>query len=336
VLLDAYRGAVNFYIRSLWKIKGKLDKATLERMRRTRLTNRYKANALRNALSIVISTRKACKVIKQWSAIPVFNGSAQLDAKFITIEPGKGSFDYVMKLSTLCPYKRISIPFNGNKALSKWLGFPGARLLNAIQLRKDSFSLQIDIPDQPLKDTGEVLGVDIGVNKLLALSDGRFLGTEFKSIRDKMRRRKSGSKGMQRARRERANYVNQALNRLPWKSLRILGMEDLKNLKKGKSKKRNKNFRKAIAPWVYRQVLSRARSKAQENRVRLVLVNPANTSRTCPKCGTVHKMNRMGEKFQCIACNHMGDSDHVGALNVLARTMLIVGSLESPMLKKAV
>src|SRR5919198_877759 len=34
-LMEAYRAGVNFYIRSLWKDRGKLDKATLARLKPT-------------------------------------------------------------------------------------------------------------------------------------------------------------------------------------------------------------------------------------------------------------------------------------------------------------
>jgi transposase len=33
----------------------------------------------------------------------------------------------------------------------------------------------------------------------------------------------------------------------------------------------------------------------------------------------VAKVNRKGEKFQCIACNLTGDADYIGALNILAK-----------------
>jgi putative transposase len=92
-------------------------------------------------------------------------------------------------------------------------------------------------------------------------------------------------------------------------------------LKKGKQKNRSKRFRKAIAPWAYRQVMTRIPMLAQENRVRLVAVNPRDTSRTCPHCGSVARENRRGENFRCISCNYSADADHVGALNVLAKTL---------------
>jgi hypothetical protein len=60
-LLEAYRAAVNFYIRSLWNERGKLDKATLSRLKSTRLSQRYKSQALKQALEIVIAKQSLFK-----------------------------------------------------------------------------------------------------------------------------------------------------------------------------------------------------------------------------------------------------------------------------------
>ena len=63
-------------------------------------------------------------------------------------------------------------------------------------------------------------------------------------------------------------------------------------------------------------------------------VHPAKTSQTCPECGTVSNLNRKGENFKCVKCNYTNDSDTVGALNVLARTLSTLGNLEFPRAKK--
>ena len=89
-----------------------------------------------------------------------------------------------------------------------------------------------------------------------------------------------------------------------------------------------------MAPWTYRQVTNRMVELAQENRVRLVQVPSAYTSRICPECGMESKENRKGEYFACIACGYKGDADTVGACNVLARTLATIGSVESPVLQK--
>jgi len=60
-IVEAYRGAVNFYVRSLWQVPGRLDKQTLARLPAecTRLQSMQKAQALRQALTIVSSMRAA-------------------------------------------------------------------------------------------------------------------------------------------------------------------------------------------------------------------------------------------------------------------------------------
>lgn len=153
------------------------------------------------------------------------------------------------------------------------------------------------------------MGIDIGVHKLISDSNGDHYGKEFKKVRDKIRRRKPGSESRARAFRERENLINRAINQLPLAGVKVIGVEALHDMKRGKQEKRGKSFRKAMAPWTYRRVLTRIENKAQENRVLLVKLDPANTSRTCPACGAVHKDNRRGEKFLCLTCDHAGDAD---------------------------
>jgi hypothetical protein len=48
-------------------------------------------------------------------------------------------------------------------------------------------------------------------------------------------------------------------------TLATLAIEDLKHLKTGKQKNRGKQFRKAMAPWTYCQVIEVVTQKCQEN-----------------------------------------------------------------------
>ena len=331
-LLQAYRGAVNFYIKSLWTIPGKLDKFTLARLQDTRLSERYKSNALKQALETVVATKRSAKELCKQASCPVFNGSAILDSKFVSVEPGEKSFDLVVRISSLRKGHKLTIPTRKTKPLNKWLVRDG-KFVQGCCLSETGLILWIESETQEPKTSGEILGLDQGVNKLIADSDGTFYGRDFKVLRDKIKRRVPGSKGKLRAIRERENFINCNLNLLPWDKIKVLGMEDLKGLKTGKKKGRGKNFRKAMTPWTYRQVLNRAKAKAEENRVRLLLVPPANTSRTCPVCRVVSKKSRVGECFQCVACGHKQDADTVGALNVLDRTTRFIGSVESPVLQ---
>ncbi|MGH9755449.1 MAG: RNA-guided endonuclease InsQ/TnpB family protein [Blastocatellia bacterium] len=331
-LLEAYRAAVNFYIRSLWEKPGKLDKATLQRLKQTRLSERYKSQALKQAIEIVVATKKSAKELGVAVTCPIFKGAAILDAKFITVEEGRGSFDLVIKLSVLKKGERLVIPTKRTVVLNKWLDKPSAKLIQGCALSENSLILWVEAPDAEIKTDGEVLVVDIGINKLLTDSNGNHYGKEFKKIRDKIKRRKPGSKSRRRAFKERENLINRTINQLPWGAINTIGVEALHDMKRGKQRGRGKTFRKAMAPWTYRQILDRIEDKAQENRVRLVRVDPANTSRTCPDCGAAHKENRKGEKFRCLACGRAGDADTIGATNILARTLATLGSVESPRL----
>lgn len=336
-LLQAYRAAVNFYIGVLWRGGGHFDGATLALLTSTRLSERYKSQALKQAFECVSSTKKSAREIGVEASLPYFEGRAILDAKCISVEEGRGSFDLVLRLSTLHKGHKIDIPTKKTAVLNEWMKQPGAQLIQGCGLSEDSLLLWVKIPTQPEKkrEEGEVRGIDIGANKLLACSDGTFLGTEFNAISRKIRRREKGSKSIKRAYAERENYINRTLNQLPWDQISVLGHEILKNLKKGKKKGRGKAFRKALAPWTYRRVTERLCNKAEENRVLLVPVVAAYTSQTCPACGSCKRENRRGESFKCLACGYAGDADTVGSLNVLARTLRTIGSLESPVLKQA-
>lgn len=329
-LLQSYRSAVNFYIRLLWGSKNKKDAAALAKLQNQRLSERYKQAALKQAFDLVISTKKTAKASSRACSIPIFKGKAIFDSRHIIVENGKGSFDLVVRLSTLAKGKRITLPTKHTAMTRKWLSKPNAKFIQGCALGEDSLILWVDIPAQSDKRSGKTIGVDIGVHKLIADSDGNFHGEDFKKIRDKIRRKKPESKAKQRAVKERDNFIGRAANQLPWEQLKAIGVEDLKNMKTGKKKGRGKNFRKAMAPWTYRRVLSRIENKASENRVHLIKVNPRNTSRTCPICGMVSKENRKGENFNCIGCHYKGDSDVVGAKNILAKTLDTLGSLQSP------
>lgn len=57
--------------------------------------------------------------------------------------------------------------------------------------------------------------------------------------------------------------------------------------------------------------------KAEEAGIEVVLVNPANTSRTCHQCGHVAAANRSAEAFRCRKCGHSAHADTNAARNIL-------------------
>jgi putative transposase len=243
-------------------------------------------------------------------------------------EPGRGSFDLVVRLSTLRPRERITIPTRQTRVLNKWLARPGARLVQGCALSEKAIVVWVEFPKPQAREGGDVIGVDVGIGKLLATSEGPAIGERWRSISARVRRRRPGSKRKRRARIARDHYINRAVKQLPWHRLSAIGFEDLNGLKRGKSPTRGKNFRKAAAPWTYRRVRQRIECPALENRVLPVAVDPRGTSRTCPACGEDDRRNR--KVFRCIACDHKGDADFVGARNILTKTLAALGRVLSP------
>lgn len=323
-LLASYRSAVRFYIRSIWKTPGKLDKATLARLQSTRLSERFKSQALKQAIEVVIGTKLGAKALGSSAGRPNFHGPAQLDAKFVVIEPSKNmkTFDLVVRLSTLVKRERISIPLKGTTPLREALAVPGARLVQGVNLSENRIVFLVELPDVPLRtpDPPTILGLDVGYYTLVATSEGQLLGTDFHEIAAKIRRRKSGSKGKKRALLHRDAAVGESVNKLPFDSVDAIGVEDLKGIKAGK-KNSTKTWRRARSPWPVKAVLERLKRRAAERGVRVVSVDPKNTSRTCPQCRHCAKENREKNVFRCVSCGYVSDADVVGAINVRAKAV---------------
>ena len=315
------RGCTQRYINSLWLKRGSFDAKTMRRVPGGSLSYRHRSNCLKVAIEQIVATKKSAKALGMRAGKPHVGNTIRLSSLVAKIERGNGSFDHVLKVSGLTKGEPIVVPFKAHKRLLHWLGKSGARLLQGCELGEGWASLWIDLPDEEPRKRGVKLAVDIGISKLLVDSKGTHYGTEIKAICQRVRRCKPGGKGKRRARVTRQCYINRVVKELPWNRMAVIGVEDLNGLKTGKKKNRSKEFRKATAPWTYRHALTRIEQLAQENRVRLVKVDPRNTSRTCPQCGLVSAENRRGERFQCVSCNYTGDADHVGALNVLARTL---------------
>jgi hypothetical protein len=315
-LVEAYAAAVNFFVKLLWKEPGAtFSTATSKRLARTRLSARYRDQALKQATEIVSSTRKSGLALGNTPGRPFFKGMAILDAKFARVEFVDGELNLAVRLSCLNKGTPLVLRSKRTGMLHKWLAMPGARLVAGCGLTAgELLTLWVEFPAPEIRADGPVLGVDVGVTKLLATSEGEFLGTEFRAVRDKIRRRKPGSKGRRRARRERDDLVCAATKRLPWDRVRAVAFEDLAGIKFGKKPGRGRSFRRAVAPWRPPLAEKRLTCLAVEHGVLAIPVPARGNSTTCLCCGHRSRKNRNGCAFRCVECGHEADADHVGAL----------------------
>ncbi len=185
---------------------------------------------------------------------------------------------------------------------------------------------------EPLPESLESIGIDVGLEKFAALSDGsfvenpRFFRREEKALaragrrqaktkKRSLERRKANkvlSRIHERVRNRRHNFVHQ-LSRKLVNQFGLIAVEKL-NVK---GMVKNHCLAKSIsdASWsMFRTVLS---DKAESASRTIAEINPAYTSQTCSHCGNVAKKKLKERWHHCPVCGLSLDRDTNAAFNIL-------------------
>jgi putative transposase len=96
---------------------------------------------------------------------------------------------------------------------------------------------------------------------------------------------------------------------------RGIAFEDLKGIRARVRARRLQRAR--LHSWAFGQLQSFVCYKAARAGIPVRFVDPRNTSRTCPECGSVDKGNRQTQaEFRCISCGHSDNADATAAENI--------------------
>jgi putative transposase len=174
--------------------------------------------------------------------------------------------------------------------------------------------------EEPVKSSVRTncLGIDLGINKLLSLSDGRFIGVDFKRLLKKSENRKQKSHNYNQTLKEIKDYIGWCVNQIGLENYNLIVIEELKNItKNGKRLNKNKWLRRKLAHWNIDLVHRRLMEKCEANRVWLQIVPAHHTSQRCSHCGEIHKESRKGERYECVSCGHTLDADTNASINIL-------------------
>jgi len=198
----------------------------------------------------------------------------------------------------------------------------------------------VDVPEGAPVKNDDWLGVDLGIVNIASDSDGDvYSGAALNGIRARHARlraklQRKGTKSAKRLLKKRrrkesrfARHVNHVISkRLVTKALdtsRGIALEDLTGIRERTTVKRAQ--RRTHHSWAFYQLRTFIQYKAQLRGVRVLLVDPRNTSRTCPVCGCIDKANRRTQsQFLCISCGFAGPADHIAARNIAFRAGLNV------------
>jgi putative transposase len=193
----------------------------------------------------------------------------------------------------------------------------------------------VEAPEATPYDPVGVLGVDLGVVNIVTDSDGSTYTSEtIDRVRTRVDRHRaklqrsgtpSAKRHLQRVGRRKARFRRQTNHCISKEIVaraegtkRAVALEELGGLRARTTVRRSQ--RRRPLSWSFRQLRAVLEFKAAAKGVPVILVDPRNTSRTCPSCGTVDKRNRpTRDEFRCVSCGLAGPADRIAATNIAAR-----------------
>jgi putative transposase len=215
-------------------------------------------------------------------------------------------------------------------------GTPKTVTLRRTRTGKWYACLSCEVEATPLRPSGEVVGVDVGLASFATFSTGeqipnpRFYRrdeTDLKRIQklkdaaktsqhwDENRRRKKALNHIhERIANRRSDFAHKRSRELV-NRYQVIVFEALEPQDMGKSR----GMRKSIMDVAWSQFISMTVSKAAEAGRRIILVNPRNTSKLCSRCGEVVAKTLSDRTHACPHCGLVMDRDRNAAINILQR-----------------
>lgn len=236
---------------------------------------------------------------------------------------------------------RVKLPYFSN-GMEKYFNHEIYKFGTAkIVSKHDKYFLHIpvtfEIGDSLNEDICNVVGIDRGINFVVATYDSKGKATFVKSRQIKQRRatyskiRKELQMRQTPSARKRLKAIGRRENRWmqdvnhqvskalvennPKHTLFVL--EDLTGVRQATEKVRLKN-RYVSVSWAFYDLEQKLIYKAQNNQCSVIKVNPAYTSQCCPKCGHTEKTNRNKKLhiFCCKNCGYKSNDDRIAAMNL--------------------
>jgi putative transposase len=239
---------------------------------------------------------------------------------------------------------RVQLRFTVPSYASKYMG---GRVCSAdLCSRKGRFTLHVvvSLPDPNVVPSGEVVGVDLGLNRPAVTSNRHFLGERrWKEQERRIFRlhRKLQAKGTKSARRhlrklsgkllrQRKDHDHVLSKRIvqhtPTGSTIIF--ENLTNIRTRAKMKRHTDTQRRLHSWSFAQLHAFTAYKAQEKGMRVEKVDPRHTSQTCSRCGYQARNNRRSQSlFLCRQCNYCCNADYNASKNIRDKHLAYLASV---------
>ncbi|OPL07901.1 MAG: transposase [delta proteobacterium ML8_F1] len=194
-----------------------------------------------------------------------------------------------------------------------------------------------DVPAYKLSEVCHVVGIDRGINFLIATYDSKHKSgfvsgkaikqkrANYSKLRKELQIRKTPSSRRRiKAIGQRENRWMQDINHQVSKALvennpkhTLFVLEDLTGVRNATERIHTKT-RYVSVSWSFYDLEQKLIYKAKQNESAVIKVDPAYTSQCCPKCGHTEKANRNKKKhlFTCKNCGYQSNDDRIGAMNL--------------------
>lgn len=324
LLGKAMKCAVNQAIKIVKSVKKKDVQKSYQKYKRIffkcKKKNRNISGILDNKYTDWIVGRK----LRHRINMPVFDGSTiELNSDLIRIQDGGNSFDLWIRIGSVFGNRfSLILPSRKHKHYNKMIR-EGYEQCSSATLYKNGKNYFVNIffeKEELSKSSSRTncLGIDIGINKLMSLSDGRFIGVDFKNLLKKLENRVQKSHNYNQTLDEIKHYIGWCINQIGIENYDLIVIEELKNItKNGKKLSKSKWLRKKMAHWNIDLLHRRLMDKCENSRAYLTTVPACYTSQRCSHCGEIHKESRKGEKYECISCGCSLDADTNASINIL-------------------
>ena len=227
--------------------------------------------------------------------------------------------------------------------------------INQVEVDHKYLYVSVELPDQPLQEVTQYLGVDRNTtghcavvavpqtSKVYKMGKKAFhTHRKYKKIREHLQE-KEAKKKLKKLRRREKNIVKDINHKISRKIVELaqenkcgIKLEKLEGIRKKRtSRKKNKSgesFRSSINNWNFYQLQQMIEYKARICGIPVIYIAPQYTSQMCSRCGLIG--NRSGKKFSCPHCGHVDHADSNAAFNIAFGSPVVIKKNNEKILKR--
>lgn len=236
---------------------------------------------------------------------------------------------------------RVKLPYF-SEGMSKYFNhdiykFGAAKLVNKHGKYFLHIPVTYDVEESNISDICNVVGIDRGINFVVATYDSKHKSgfvsgkaikqkrASYSKLRKELQMRQTpSSRRRLKAIGQRENRWMQDVNHQVSKALvesnpkhTLFVLEDLSGVRNATERVRTKD-RYVSVSWSFYDLEQKLIYKAKQNQSTVIKVDPRYTSQCCPMCGHIEKTNRNKKihLFTCKNCGYNSNDDRVGAMNL--------------------